>query len=131
MASLKQEEELFEPKPHILEDPENIFKINADEIKVEKYLTKEERERLEEERKIREAREAALKGDNVGQRGLKRMMGGTELNLKKDKGGFEIDISMPEELIGKNYEDMNEDEKSKFKEYQQKKKETLEKLRKA
>lgn len=49
LFSLKQEEELFEPKPHPLEDPENIFKISDDEIKVERYLTKEERAILAEE----------------------------------------------------------------------------------
>lgn len=131
LFSLKQEEELFEPKPHILEDPENIFKISDDEIKVEKYLTKEERAILAEEKRIREEREAALKGDNVGQRGLKVMMGGTELNLKKDKGGLELEVLMPEELVGKAVEDMTDEEKAKLKEYEQKKKETMDKLRKA
>jgi len=131
LFSLKQEEELFEPKPHILEDPENIFKISDDEIKVEKYLTKEERAILAEEKRIREEREAALKGDNVGQRGLKVMMGGTELNLKKDKGGLELEVLMPEELVGKAVEDMTDEEKVKLKEYEQKKKETMDKLRKA
>ena len=28
-------------------------------------------------------------GDNVGQRGLKHMLGGTELNLKKEKNQME------------------------------------------
>ena len=131
LFGLKQEEELFEPKAHILEDPENIFKIGDDEIKVERYLTKEERAVLAEEKRVREAREAALKGDNVGQRGLKAMMGGTELNLKKDKGGLELEVLMPEDLVGKALEDMNDDEKSRLKEYEQKRKETKEKLRKA
>jgi len=72
-----------------------------------------------------------LKGDNVGQRGLKVMMGGTELNLKKDKGGLEHEVLMPEELVGKAVEDMTDEEKVKLKEYEQKKKETMDKLRKA
>ena len=47
---MKQTEELFEPKSHELETPETILKVNEDEIKVEKYLTKEERAILEAER---------------------------------------------------------------------------------
>jgi hypothetical protein len=34
-----------------LEDPKRILTLDPSEIKVEKYLTKEERARLEEERK--------------------------------------------------------------------------------
>jgi hypothetical protein len=51
-------------------------------------LTKEERAKVEEERRKQEERERALQGDNVGQRGLKQMMGGTELNLKKDQNNI-------------------------------------------
>jgi hypothetical protein len=64
------------------------LKISDDEIKVEKFLTKEEKARQDEERKRLEEREAAMKGDNVGIRGLKTMMGGTELIIKKDKGAI-------------------------------------------
>jgi len=67
-----------------LEDPKHIFEVNDDEIKVEKYLTAEDRARLEEEERKRLEREAKLKGDTVGQRGLKIMMGG-ELTFKKKK----------------------------------------------
>jgi len=42
------------------------LEVNPDEIKVERYLSKEERAKVEEERRIKEEREAALKGDNVG-----------------------------------------------------------------
>ena len=55
------------------------------DIKVEKYLTKAEREKLAEEERIRLEREAAARGDNVGSRGLRQMMGGLDLILKKDK----------------------------------------------
>jgi len=40
--------------------------VKDEDIKVEKYLTKEQREALEEERRKQAEREAALKGDNVG-----------------------------------------------------------------
>lgn len=132
LANLKYEEELFTPQQHPLEEPQSIIaEPTPDEIKVEKYLTKDERAQLDEEKRIREAREAALKGDNVGQRGLKIMMGGTELNLKKDKGGLDLDLLMPEELMNKTEEEMTDEEKVKYKEFKQKEKETKEKLRKA
>jgi hypothetical protein len=81
-------------------------------------------------RKRQEEREAALKGDNVGQRGLKTMLGGTELNLKKDKGG-EAQELVREDWMNKPFDDMSDDEKAKFKEFEQKEKEFKEKQRKA
>lgn len=126
---MKQEEDLFEPSGHPLEDPENIFVINEDDIKVVKYLSKEERAKLEEERKRQEEREAALKGDNVGMRGIKTMMGG-ELNLKKDKNNMDQELVV-EEWMSKDEKDMTNEEKVKFKEFKQKEKEFKEKQRKA
>jgi hypothetical protein len=130
LDNLKQTEELFEPKPHELETPDTILKVDPSEIRVEKYYTKEERAAQEAERKRQEEREAALKGDNVGQRGLKTMLGGTELNLKKDKGG-EAQELVREDWMNKPFDDMSDDEKAKFKEFEQKEKEFKEKQRKA
>ena len=113
LENLMYDEELFEPQGHILEDPEHIFKINPDEIKVEKYLNKEERAKLEEEERKRAEREEALKGDNVGQRGLKKMMGGTELIIKKDKGQID-EALIREDWMNKPEEEMNDEEKLKF-----------------
>lgn len=59
------------------------------------------------------------------------MMGGTELNLKKDKGGLDLDLLMPEELMNKTEEEMTDEEKVKYKEFKQKEKETKDRLRKA
>jgi len=74
---------------------------------------------LEELRLKEEAeREAALKGDNVGRRGLKSMMGSTELNLKKDKGALDEDMMLPEELASKHVDEYNDDEKQKYKEWE-------------
>ncbi len=49
-----------------LENPKLIFEVKDDEIKVEKYLTAEDRARLEEEERKRLEREAKLKGDTIG-----------------------------------------------------------------
>ena len=96
---------------HPDEDPEHIMRVDESEITVERVLTKEERAiKEEEERRIRE-REEALKGDNVQQRGLKTMMGGNELNLKKDKNKAEITLELPEHLKQKKPEQYNEEEK--------------------
>jgi cilia- and flagella-associated protein 43 len=126
LDNLKQSETLFEPKGHHLETPETILVVDPSEIKVERYLTKEERAALEVERKRQEERDAALKGDNVGQRGLKAMMGGTELNLKKDKGNLDQEL-VREDWMNKPVEDMTDEEKTKFKEFEQKEKEFKEK----
>ena len=66
LENLGQTEELFVPKGHPLEEPDLILTTKDEEIKVEKYLTKEERAELEEQRRKQAEREAALKGDNVG-----------------------------------------------------------------
>lgn len=106
-----------------------IFEVADDEIKVEKYLTKEEKARLAEIEAKRLAREALLKGDNVGQRGLKAMMGG-ELVFKKDKNLLEMEL-VREDWMSKPDEEMTEDEKQRYRDFLQKEKEFKEKQRKA
>ena len=98
------------------------------DIKVEKYLTKAEREKLAEEERIRLEREAAARGDNVGSRGLRQMMGGLDLILKKDKDNDD-DTPEREEWMNKPEEEMTDEEKQKFKEFLQKEKDIKEKQR--
>jgi len=50
-----------------------------------------------------------LKGDNVGQRGLKKMLGTTELIIKKEKGGLEQEF-IREDWMNKPQEDMSDEE---------------------
>ena len=130
LFNLKQEEEIFEVQKHPLEDPELILKVDESEVGVEKFLTKEERAKLEEELRKQAEREKLLQGDNVGQRGLKSMMGGTELNLKKDQNQIQNEL-VREDWMNKPYDDMNEEEKLKLKEFELKEKEFKEKQRKA
>jgi hypothetical protein len=130
LTNLKTEDELFEPDTHILENPDHIFNVKEEDVKVEKYLTKEERAKLEEERRKQEERERAMQGDNVGQRGLKTMMGGTELNLKKDSNLAQVEL-VREDWMNKPPEQMTEEEKFKMKEFLQKEKEFKDKQRKA
>jgi len=123
-------EETETPENHILEDPNHIFEVSQEEIGVVKYLTKEERAKAAEAERIRLEREALLKGDNVGMRGLKEMMGGTELFFKKEKNPLEQELER-EEWMDKPEEEMTEDEKMRLKEFQQKEKDLLEKRKKA
>ena len=58
------------------------------------------------------------------------MMGGTELNLKKDQNLIQTEL-VREDWMNKPYEEMNEEEKLKFKEFEVKEKEFKEKQRKA
>jgi hypothetical protein len=57
---------LYVAREDPLENPKLIFEVKDDEIKVEKYLTAEDRARLEEEERKRLEREAKLKGDTIG-----------------------------------------------------------------
>ena len=125
---LEQEGDLFQPAQHELEKPNLILQVNPADINVQKYLTAEERKLVEEERLKEEERLRALEGDNVGQRGLKQMMGGT-LEMKKDKKMFEDDLER-EEWMEKPVEDMTEEEKLKLKEFEIKQKELEEERQK-
>lgn len=58
------------------------------------------------------------------------MMGGTELNLKKDQNMIQTEL-VREEWMNKPVEEMNEDERMRLKEFEQKEKEFKEKQRKA
>lgn len=52
-------------------------------VKVEKYLTPEQKKKKEEEDKMEEERRLKEKGDNARERGLGMMMGGV-LEIKKE-----------------------------------------------
>lgn len=58
------------------------------------------------------------------------MMGGTELNLKKDQNQIQNEL-VREDWMNKPYDDMNDEEKLKLKEFELKEKEFKEKQRKA
>lgn len=112
---------------HLLERPEHILEIDESEVPGIRYLTKEERAiKEEEERKARE-REEALKGDNVQQRGLKTMMGGNELNLKKDKNKNESTLEPEDWMLSKTVEQMNEDEKARYEDFKRREKDLKDK----
>ena len=83
LQELKKGVDLFGCKKNILDNPESILLVGNDEIPFQKYLSKEERERREIERKKEEERLANLMKDDAGLRAIKDMMNGT-LEEKKE-----------------------------------------------
>ena len=93
-------------------------------------MTAAQRAVLEEEARRQAELEAALKGDNVGQRGLMNMLGTTELIQKKEKGGAEFEL-VREDWMDKPEDEMTEEEVTKLREFEQKEAEFKIKQRKA
>jgi cilia- and flagella-associated protein 43 len=128
LENLQQTGDLFNPVKHILENPNSILEVDVKDIKAEKYLTPEEKAKIEEERKMEEDRLKALEGDNVGQRGLKVMMNGV-CEMKKEKNIMQLEL-VREEWMNKSVADMSEEEKLKLKEFEAKEKELEEEKQK-
>ena len=84
---------------------------------------------MEEAERKRLEKEALLQGDNLGQRGLKQMLGGNELTFKKEKNKLDEEL-VREEWMNKPLDDMNEDEKQRLKEFEQRVADSKEKQRK-
>ena len=72
---------------------------------------------------------ALLEGDNMGMRGLKRMIGGNELIFKKEKNKLDEEL-VREEWMNRPVEDMTEEEKQRLKEFEQRVADSREKQRK-
>ncbi|XP_025973238.2 cilia- and flagella-associated protein 43 isoform X2 [Dromaius novaehollandiae] len=116
MAQLGVEEEIWEPALTDDEIPERALIVQDSEIKVEKYLTPQEKAKAEMLAKLEmERRLAAL--DNERLRALNDMMGGV-LEVKKEDI-LKIDIPPPP-FISKPESAWNEEEKKIFREYEKK-----------
>lgn len=115
---LKKGNEVILGNANILESSDHVLEVSPAEIPFRKYLSKEEREKLEKERLREEERQRKLAEDDANQRALQKMMGGT-LEEKKTSV-LEMSVER-EKWMDKPAEDMSEEEKSKMKEYEQKK----------
>ncbi|KFV79876.1 WD repeat-containing protein 96, partial [Struthio camelus australis] len=119
LAQLDLQEEVWEPALTDDEIPERVLTVQDSEIKVEKYLTPQERAKAEMLAKLEmERRLAALDSDRL--RALNDMMGGV-LEVKKEDI-LKIDIPPPP-FISKPESVWNEEEKKIFREYEKKVKE--------
>ena len=114
----------------IMISPDNILQVENDDIPFERYLTKDERERREMEKKKEEDRIKALMADDSGVRAIKDMMGGTLEEKKETPLDEKLEV---EEWMSKPIDEMTEDERTKMKEFEVKKarlEEEKEKIRK-
>ncbi|CAD7695439.1 unnamed protein product [Ostreobium quekettii] len=81
-----------------MEDTEALLTVKDEEVTVERYLSPEEHERLEEERRQEEQRLLESQKNNIFERALKQMMGGTL--EKKGEGDDEFLLVIPEWMAG-------------------------------
>ena len=130
LESLKEPIILEKFEKSLAEKPEHILEIDEEtEIAVERYYTAKQRAEMEEAERKRAEKEALLQGDNIGMRGLKTMMGGNELVFKKEKNKLEEEL-VREDWMNKPEEEMNDDEKQRLREFEQRLKDSIEKQRK-
>jgi len=91
LRDLKESFTKFEIKDDKREQPDHILKVEESDIKIPKYLTREERAALEEEKRKEEARLKALQSDTIGRRGIMSMMGGV-LECKRELDELEKNL---------------------------------------
>lgn len=118
LDDLELSEEIIMPNLSIYEEPEQLLTVNDDEVKVEKYLTPEQRKQKKEQDKLEEERRLREKGDNARERGLNMMMGGV-LEIKKEDE-LKQDIPKPLFMQMKEQKDWTEDEQRLAGEYEKK-----------
>lgn len=114
MYELQMDETIYEPQLADTEVPANVLECTPEEITVEKFKTQAE---LEAEERARKEEEERLKNqeDNIFERALEDMMGGT-LETKKDE------INLREEMEREPWmylpeEELNDDQKKLLKEW--------------
>ncbi|CAF0746511.1 unnamed protein product [Brachionus calyciflorus] len=128
---LNEEQQLSEPQFGDAENPELLFDVKDDEIKVEKYLTPEQRKQLEEQLAEEARRRELEKLDNWRERGLMDMMSGVLQIRREDE--LKKDIPIPPFVKEKPKEEWTPEEHKIYQVYEQKVKELneeREKLRK-
>lgn len=85
ISQLKLEEPLVQPSLGVLEEPERLLVVDDEEVKVDKYVSPEEEQMLDEVGKVEEEKRVAAMGDNPRERALDMMMGGRlEANVEED-----------------------------------------------
>ncbi|XP_040530043.1 cilia- and flagella-associated protein 43 isoform X3 [Gallus gallus] len=119
LAQLDLQVEVWEPGLTCDENPEQVLTVQDSEIKVEKYLTPQEREKAEMLTRLEMERHLASL-DNERQRALNDMMGGV-LEVKQEDI-LKIDIPPPS-FISKPEDEWTAQEKKIFREYEEKVKE--------
>lgn len=70
-SDLKMPEEEFHVQANLMEAPDNVQQVTPQEVGMERYLSREERARVEADRIKEEKRQIALQKDDAGIRALK------------------------------------------------------------
>lgn len=124
---------IFKHKIHNLENPIKMLEVKDSDFTVEKYLSKEERDELEEKRKKEEERLRLLNSDDSKKKALVQMMNGTIEN-KKNNYSLLTEKMVREEWMDKlTIHEMTEEQRQRLKDFEEKEKkfmEDREKLRK-
>ncbi|KAF7220427.1 cilia- and flagella-associated protein 43 isoform X1 [Nothobranchius furzeri] len=120
MLDLDLDQELWEPEQTDSEWPERLLTVDQSEIKAEKYLPPECLEK-KGRRKLEEEKHLAAKSDTK-ERALREMMDGVIEKQKKDI--FKVEICQPEFVLTKPDADWTEEEKQRYKEHEEKIRET-------
>ncbi|XP_068597731.1 cilia- and flagella-associated protein 43 [Brachionichthys hirsutus] len=124
MLVLDIDEKLWEPSLSIWEQPERFLTVDDSEIKVEKYLSPEQKEQEEQRKKSEEQRLLAANVNNSTEKGLKRMMCGVLEKKKEDI--LKVEIPPPKFTLNKPDTDWSEEEKRTYKDYENKMKDLKE-----
>ncbi|XP_075065290.1 cilia- and flagella-associated protein 43 isoform X2 [Mixophyes fleayi] len=117
MSELNIQEKLLQPQFTDNEKPERAFTVEDSEIKVEKYLTSEQKAKAEQQAKQEEEKRLAEQEDNAKQRALHDMMGGV-LEVKKEDI-LRTEVARPG-FLSRAEAEWTEDEKKQFKDYDKK-----------
>merc|ERR1719405_134663 len=121
LAELSIEEEVPAPVLHEHETANSVLEVKDSEVKAEKWISPEEKKRIEDERLKEEERIRKLQENNPGQRALNQMMGGT-LKTKKDLSALEITLDREPWMDEIPFDDMTEAQKLAMKEFEEKEK---------
>ena len=131
LTQLQLSEAIYHPELDADEEPKRIIEVKDSEVKIEKFITADERKRLDEKRRQEEERMKLQADDNSRQRALMDMMGG-KLDDRTEQDE-KVELVKPE-WMSKPKEDMSDDERKLLKEFEKKMaiyKEEQEKARKA
>ncbi|KAJ3177825.1 Cilia- and flagella-associated protein 43 [Gaertneriomyces sp. JEL0708] len=132
MNELGIQEHIPLPKLDDEEIPERVIEARDEEVTVTKFITEEERKKIEERKRIDEERARLNKEDNARERALLSMMNGTL--SERGEGDDRQAVTKPAFMDAKPSEEWSEEEKKLAKEYEKKLatlKEESEKARKA
>lgn len=113
---LTSDEEMFHPEMNFQEKPELLLVVQDSEVKIEKYMTAEERKAALEKEMAEIERRKKDNADNMRDRGLMQMMNGV-LQIKKEDE-LKKDIPMPH--VNEKEEERTEEEVKLMKEYERK-----------